>query len=133
MRIALSLLLLLSPLFAHANDPSSYAEPDKVRIADIGLDLRVDFDKKQLTGRADLRLNWLDPAHRVLVLDTRALRIDKVLGKSDDGVWRRLPFTLADNDPILGSKLSIPMSTSEERRVGKEGVSKCRSRWAPYH
>src|SRR3546814_18534693 len=22
---------------------------------------------------------------------------------------------------------------SEERRVGKEGVSKCRSRWLPYH
>src|SRR3546814_12641225 len=22
---------------------------------------------------------------------------------------------------------------SEERRVGKEGVSKCRSRWVPYH
>src|SRR3546814_20243485 len=22
---------------------------------------------------------------------------------------------------------------SEERRVGKEGVSKCRSRWSPYH
>src|SRR3546814_19620228 len=22
---------------------------------------------------------------------------------------------------------------SEERRVGKEGVRKCRSRWAPYH
>src|SRR3546814_11048439 len=24
-------------------------------------------------------------------------------------------------------------SRSEERRVGKEGVSKCRSRWSPYH
>src|SRR3546814_5995613 len=23
--------------------------------------------------------------------------------------------------------------SSEERRVGKEGVSKCRSRWSPYH
>jgi len=109
MRIALSLLLLLSPLFAQANDPSSYAEPDKVRIADLGLDLRVDFDKKELAGRADLRLNWLDPAHRVLVLDSRALHIDKVLGKSGDGVWRRLKFELAANDPIFGSKLRIAM------------------------
>src|SRR3546814_17920961 len=25
------------------------------------------------------------------------------------------------------------MQRSEERRVGKECVSKCRSRWAPYH
>lgn len=109
MRIALSLLLLLSPLLAHANDPSSWAEPDKVRIADLGLDLRVNFATKVLTGRADLRLDWLDPAHRVLVLDTRALQIDKVLGKSADGAWRRLKFELAANDPIFGSKLSIAM------------------------
>src|SRR3546814_16591242 len=27
----------------------------------------------------------------------------------------------------------IPPSRSEERRVGKECVSPCRSRWAPYH
>src|SRR3546814_20247133 len=26
-----------------------------------------------------------------------------------------------------------PRSRSEERRVGKEGVSTCRSRWSPYH
>src|SRR3546814_13720095 len=25
------------------------------------------------------------------------------------------------------------LSRSDERRVGKEGVSTCRSRWAPYH
>src|SRR3546814_12570944 len=25
------------------------------------------------------------------------------------------------------------LSRSEERRVGKEGVSTCRSRWSPYH
>src|SRR3546814_13408359 len=26
-----------------------------------------------------------------------------------------------------------PLTRSEERRVGKESVSKCRSRWSPYH
>src|SRR3546814_15560500 len=26
-----------------------------------------------------------------------------------------------------------PAERSEERRVGKEGVSTCRSRWSPYH
>src|SRR3546814_5486530 len=31
---------------------------------------------------------------------------------------------------FLGSKMS---SRSEERRVGKECVSTCRSRWSPYH
>src|SRR3546814_15295950 len=28
---------------------------------------------------------------------------------------------------------AILVSRSEERRVGKECVSKCRSRWSPYH
>src|SRR3546814_6243127 len=32
-----------------------------------------------------------------------------------------------------GSPSSIIVSRSEERRVGKECVSTCRSRWSPYH
>src|SRR3546814_5383635 len=28
---------------------------------------------------------------------------------------------------------SMPLRRSEERRVGKECVSTCRSRWSPYH
>src|SRR3546814_18327151 len=31
------------------------------------------------------------------------------------------------------SGLDIGQHRSEERRVGKECVSKCRSRWSPYH
>src|SRR3546814_17008476 len=33
----------------------------------------------------------------------------------------------------LLSRLMPQMQRSEERRVGKECVSKCRSRWSPYH
>src|SRR3546814_17279680 len=32
-----------------------------------------------------------------------------------------------------GMQLSENLSRSEERRVGKECVSTCRSRWSPYH
>src|SRR3546814_11528246 len=36
-----------------------------------------------------------------------------------------------------GSDINIatehPQFKSEERRVGKEGVNKCRTRWSPYH
>src|SRR3546814_6036759 len=37
---------------------------------------------------------------------------------------------------FLGASLSLkalPHGRSEERRVGKECVSTCRSRWSPYH
>src|SRR3546814_8723525 len=36
--------------------------------------------------------------------------------------------------PICGRPALLPLgSRSEERRVGKECVSTCRSRWSPYH
>src|SRR3546814_9808138 len=37
---------------------------------------------------------------------------------------------LAGQRPIVAAKLRY---RSEERRVGKECVSTCRSRWSPYH
>src|SRR3546814_2245529 len=37
--------------------------------------------------------------------------------------------TLSKESPMLVQK----QSRSEERRVGKECVSTCRSRWSPYH
>src|SRR3546814_11540773 len=40
----------------------------------------------------------------------------------------KLPFAPPD-DPVLEARLN----RSEERRVGKECVSTCRSRWSPYH
>src|SRR3546814_19797148 len=36
-----------------------------------------------------------------------------------------------DGPPLLVSR--IHLTRSEERRVGKECVSTCRSRWSPYH
>ena len=37
------------------------------------------------------------------------------------------------NLPILVISARITASRSEERRVGKECASMCRSRWSPYH
>ena len=38
------------------------------------------------------------------------------------------------NEQQHQAHMNMPMSTrSEERRVGKECVSTCRSRWSPYH
>src|SRR3546814_13444998 len=35
--------------------------------------------------------------------------------------------------PQAGARLLLVEDRSEERRVGKECVSTCRSRWSPYH
>src|SRR3546814_15862803 len=48
-----------------------------------------------------------------------------LLDEPDMGVFEKLPSWMQDE---IKANLR-----SEERRVGKEGVSTCRSRWWPYH
>src|SRR3954464_11497286 len=77
-----------------SHDPSSYAEPEKVVITHVALDLNVDFAKKVLAGSNTLDLDWKDPAAKTLALDTRHLDIAKVEG-FDNGAWTPLKFELA--------------------------------------
>src|SRR3546814_18623805 len=44
-----------------------------------------------------------------------------------------LPRGLTVQLPFFIGKLVLPRNRSDERRVGKECVSTCRSRWSPYH
>src|SRR3546814_5855888 len=41
-------------------------------------------------------------------------------------------FRLETSKTVIASRLNLT-PRSEERRVGKECVSTCRSRWSPYH
>src|SRR3546814_3139564 len=45
------------------------------------------------------------------------------------GAW----MTTYRSQQTLGGERNVLASRSEERRVGKECVSTCRSRWSPYH
>src|SRR3546814_14797009 len=51
----------------------------------------------------------------------------QILVRADSGI--------TDIKGLKGKKFAFsdPLSRSEERRVGQEGVSTCRSRWSPYH
>jgi len=92
---------------SRSHDESSYAEPDKVAITDIALDLKLDFDQKQIGGTAVYSLDWKDKAATQLVLDTRDLTISKVEALSADGTRSPLQFELAAADKVFGSKLTI--------------------------
>src|SRR3546814_11859752 len=52
-------------------------------------------------------------------------------------IWIRIfphtPVTKKPQDVKMGSGKGNPEFRSEERRVGKECVSTCRSLWSPYH
>src|SRR3546814_13173454 len=58
-------------------------------------------------------------------------RIESFLDHSD--VWIVRLFALAFLCIPLRKSLIRQIHRSEERRVGKECVSTCRSRWSPYH
>ncbi len=96
-----------APTAAAETDEHSFAEPDQVRTTDLALDLKLDFDNRQIAGTATHTLEWLDPAATRLLLDTRDLTIAKVEGEGQDGNWSELEFALAAADKTLGSKLTI--------------------------
>ncbi|MCD9088227.1 M1 family metallopeptidase [Stenotrophomonas sp. SY1] len=92
---------------SRSHDESSYAEPDKVVIKGLALDLKVDFDAKQIGGSATYTLEWKDKAAQQLLLDTRELTVEKVEAVAADGAATPLQFALAPADKVFGSKLSI--------------------------
>src|SRR3546814_12577876 len=63
------------------------------------------------------------------ILELRLHRLT-ALGRDEiAGELRELATSIGDLLEILGDRAK----RSEERRVGKECVSTCRSRWSPYH
>src|SRR3546814_19870779 len=54
-------------------------------------------------------------------------------GPHRDPVIRSLLTLKALIHTPTGGIVAAPTARSEERRVGKECVSTCRSRWSPYH
>src|SRR3546814_12276758 len=57
----------------------------------------------------------------------------KILFVLDEGVSRHHPELAGDIRRYFHEYPDLPSLRSEERRVGKECVSTCRSRWSPCH
>jgi aminopeptidase N len=104
----IALILVLAAGVVHAQDPHSHARYGEVRTTHLHLDLDADFAARELRGFAELSLEWLDPAARRLDLDTRDLRIERVLAL-DDGRWLPARFTVGARDPMRGSHLAISL------------------------
>ena len=106
-----------------AFDYHSYANVDQFRTTHLDLDLRVDFQFKNISGSVTLELKRLDPRSTQLVLDTKGLMILDVTQKANDvlgataknqTIWVSRPFHLEKPDPILGSALVIDLPPSKK-------------------
>ena len=95
-------------------DPNSYAQPNRVRIEHLVLDLQADMAARTLAGSAELHLKWQDDKARELVLDSRDLQISGVQGL-DGKSWKALSYRLDAADTILGSALRIKLPSALPR------------------
>jgi leukotriene-A4 hydrolase len=86
-------------------DPHSFSRPAEVAVRHLELDLEADFQAQRLVGSATLTLERHDPA-ALLRLDTRGLEISAV---HLDGQAQESKFTLAEEVPVLGRELAIPL------------------------
>src|SRR3546814_15292305 len=95
---------------------------------DSGLD---EFDRRILaTLQADGRLSNVELADRVGLSPSPCLRRVKRL--EQEGYIRGYRAILDRGRLGLGLTVYLEIKRSEERRVGKECGSTCRSRWSPY-
>lgn len=112
----LTLFVLLSldgiTLANAADDQHSYANPDRVNVVHIDLDLEVDFEHRSLSGWAELTLNYTDSSVKQLLLDTRDLHIDKVEHMNGSSVVKTLNHILSERDEVLGSKLTVALDSA---------------------
>jgi len=91
------------PVAPLARDPHSFAEPAKVAVTHISLDLTVDFDARVLVGSAKLTVARHDPA-APLRLDTQDLAIEAAVECASQ---KPLAYAMDRPHKFLGSQLVI--------------------------
>ena len=95
----------------------SWARPEEAAVEHLTLDLGVDFTKKQLAGKATLRIKNSGNANK-LVLDTRDLTISRIT--RDDGTAAN--YRVGDVQGTFGAPLEIDI-TPQTKSVTIEYVS----------
>ena len=94
----------------YVKDPHSYSQPEKAVVKHLALDLKVDFEKQELSGKAvyDIQNNNSNE----IIFDTRNLNIQKITLGEDE---KEASFSLSKNDSIFGQALTINIEKNTSR------------------
>ena len=96
----------------YIKDPHSFSCPEQAVITHIDLDLKVDFNLKQLHGLAVLKIERKSDSTK-LILDTKDLQIHSVT----DVHGNKKAFTLHEDQPIFGAALEIEPGIVDEVHI----------------
>ena len=88
-------------------DYHSFANPNEIRVTHLSLDLTANFESKQLVGEVTLDVERTKPENNTLVLDTRALEIERVSVEGES-----VPFEMGETDSDLGTPLTITLPSA---------------------
>ena len=97
------------------HDPSSYANTEAFVTTHLILDLTADFDRKTLSGTAELVVNRRNDNATELVLDTRDLTIRSVEATSGSSEWTSTAYKLDPSTAAFGSALRITMPSGADK------------------
>lgn len=85
-------------------DYHSYANPEQVKLTHINLDLDVDFDRKVMSGTAELQYEKVNTSADTLIVDTRDLTIYSITANGE-----AVKYKLRDAESHMGAALEITL------------------------
>ena len=95
-----------------AVDVHSYAKPREARVANVDLDLALDFDAKRVAGTATLDV-IAAPGAKEVILDSKGLEIESVA----DAAGKPLKWQLGAVDAEKGAPLAVALPGEGEQRI----------------
>jgi len=95
-----------------AVDAHSYAKPLEARVANVDLDLALDFDAKRVSGTAALDV-IAEPNVSEVVLDSKGLSVAKVT----DAAGKALEYRVGANDAEKGAPLTVALPGDGKQRI----------------
>jgi leukotriene-A4 hydrolase len=93
-----------------AHDIHSWANPEFACVRHVNLDLKVNFEQRIVQGTVVLTIEQLRRDAKQLVLDSRALQIDKTEVSPDGVKYQEARFSMGKADAILGTPLRIEIA-----------------------